>query len=149
GDDRGVHTHAPENAHRECDFLRGVSLVEMDAALHSRNCDVARIPDYHLSRVADRGRPREAGNLRIRDAGSVGERVGEGAQTRTQDQSDARAQLRLRIQELSCRIGAIECVVCGHSVLASYELPATGFEPRARSKLFLTISRQPPAISSR
>ena len=59
GQDHGMNAHAPKHANGEGDFLRRVSLVEMDAALHGCNGYVARFADHHAACVSDRGGARE------------------------------------------------------------------------------------------
>ncbi len=94
GQDDGLDPHAGEDADRERDLLRGVSLVEVDAALHGGNCDFARFADYQAAGVSDGGGLWERRNFRVGDAGGIGERVGEGAEAGTEDEADPGAERR-------------------------------------------------------
>src|SRR5580692_11807545 len=55
GEDDGANAHASEDADRERDFLRRISFVKMDAALHDGDGHVAGIADYHLAGVPNGG----------------------------------------------------------------------------------------------
>ena len=43
GEDDGFDAHALEDADRKSDFLRGIAFVQMHAALHSDDGNVARL----------------------------------------------------------------------------------------------------------
>ncbi len=83
GQEDGTNSHAAEDAHGEGDLLRRVTFIKMHASLHHGDGDRTRFADHHLSSVADRGRAREGRDLRERDAGRVGERIGETAEAGT------------------------------------------------------------------
>src|SRR5260370_37276004 len=80
GENHGTNSHAAKHAHGKRDFLRGVTLIKMHAALHCGDHDVASFADYHLTCVADRSRTWKRRNLGVRDAHSFAERVSESAQ---------------------------------------------------------------------
>ena len=71
----------------------------MYAALHGSHGNARGIADYHLSGVSNGGGAWEEWNIRIRDASSFGEFVGESAQARAQHQGDLWAESSLRKHE--------------------------------------------------
>ena len=115
GEDDGANAHASEDADGERDFLRGISFVEMDAALHGGDGDVCRLCRSPSSGVADGGRAREGGDVGVGDAGGVGERVGEAAEAGAEDEADLAAEaVRFR---MSC---AAESASANWSVMPVY-----------------------------
>src|SRR5579862_936110 len=71
-DDRS-YSHASEDAHGKSDCLRGVSFVEMYAALHCGYFYAFRFADNELSRVANGCGTWECGDFCVSDARRVGE----------------------------------------------------------------------------
>src|SRR5260370_29122460 len=108
GNDYGFDAHARENANGEGDFLHGIAFVQMDAALHASHWDIADIADDETSCVPDGCRLREIWNLRVGDFVGVSEFVPEIAEARTQNQCDARPQLRFAKNEFGGAFGALE-----------------------------------------
>src|ERR1700724_44755 len=88
GDDHCLDAHAGENANGEGDFLSGIAFVEVDAALHTGDGDVANIADDEAPGVADGGGLGKVWNFSVGDFRSVAEFVGEIAEPGAQDQSD-------------------------------------------------------------
>ena len=111
-EDDGADSHAAEDAHGEGDFMSGISLVEMHAALHDGDGDRVGVADHELSGVADGGGARECGDFGVGNAGGVGEGIGERAQAGAEDQADAWAQRGFRLDELRGGFGERELI--GH-----------------------------------
>ena len=127
GEDDGANAHACEDADGEGDFLRGISFIEMHAALHGGDGYVAGVADDHASGVADGGRARERGDLGVGDAGGVGERVGEAAEAGAEDEGDLRAQGGAGEDELRGGVG--ECELVGHEFESRYRSPSDRWRP--------------------
>ena len=79
GKNRRTNSHAAQDTHRESDFLRGVALIEMDAALHRGHSHVPDFSDHQPPGVTNSGRTREARNFFVGDARCFAEFIGEGA----------------------------------------------------------------------
>jgi hypothetical protein len=88
GEDDGTNSHPAKDAHGEDDFLRGVSLIEVDTALHDGDWSGAGFADHHLSGVTDGGGAREGGNFVEGDWGSFGQRAGKAAEAGAEDETD-------------------------------------------------------------
>ncbi len=112
GDDDGANAHAREHANGERDFLRRISLIKMNAALHGCDWNGACISDDHPPGMPDRGRLRERRNLGIRDASRIAERVGEGAEAGAKNKTDLRSKRGARKDQLRGGVG--ECVLVAH-----------------------------------
>ena len=82
----------PKTRMGKVDFLRGISFIKMNAALHGGDGHAAGVADDHLSGVSDGGRVREGGNVGVGNARGVGERVGESAEAGAEDKSNLRAK---------------------------------------------------------
>src|SRR5579859_390944 len=106
GDNHGLNAHAGEHTNGKGDFLRGVALVEMNAALHGGHWSVANAADDQPSGMADGGGLREIGDPCVGNFGGTREFVGEVTEARTEDQGDAWAQLRFCQDEFGGAFGA-------------------------------------------
>ncbi len=105
GQDDGANSHAPEHARRKSNFLRGISFIKMYASLHHGHGDGARPADHHLPGVADRGGSRERGDVGVRSANRVGERIGKPTQPGAENKPNARAQGSLSEDESGSGFG--------------------------------------------
>ncbi len=86
----------------------------MHASLHHSHWHTARFADDELSGMSDGRGTRERRDLRVGDADSVSEIVGERAETGAEHEADFWAQLGLREDEGCGGFSAGE-EVCGHS----------------------------------
>ncbi len=103
GEDGGADAEASKDAHREDHFPARISFVQVDAALHRGDGNVASFSDHERAGVSGNGGAREARNFLVRDARGGSEFVGESAEARAENQRDFRAQFRFRENELSRR----------------------------------------------
>ena len=94
GKDNRFHAHTGEDANGEGDLFGGIAFVEMDAALHSGDRDVADRAEDELAGMADGSGLREIGDFRVGDFSGVLEFVGEGAEAGAEDQGDFGAEIR-------------------------------------------------------
>jgi hypothetical protein len=86
-----LDAHLAKYSNGECNLLGGVSLVEMDTALHGSDGDSRGAANYQIADVSDSGALGKAGNFGIRDSGRVFQFVGEAAHAGAEDESDTRA----------------------------------------------------------
>ena len=85
-----LYSHAAEDAHGKNNFLRGITFVEMHAALHGGDGNFAHFPNYQAAGVADSRRTRKAGNFFIGNACCFRQFVGERAEPRAEHHRDLR-----------------------------------------------------------
>src|SRR5882672_4058615 len=83
-----LDAHAGEDADWERDFFRGIAFIEVDAALHRGDGDVADVADDETSGVAYGGGLGEIRDFRVGNFRCVAKFVSEIAEARTQNQSD-------------------------------------------------------------
>src|SRR5207245_2560346 len=102
--------HTREHAHREDNFLERIALVEMHATLHRGHWHVVNLADHQPAGMPDGRRARKVRNFLIVDARGCGQLIGESTQPAAQHQTNTRAQLRLRENELRGALGASKLV---------------------------------------
>ncbi len=90
GHDQFLHAESSQHAHGEGDLVHAVSFVGVHATLHDGDGDAAEIAEDELAGVSGDGGLREAGDLGVGDRDRVLHLRGEAAQSRTQDDADAR-----------------------------------------------------------
>src|SRR5882757_5546891 len=93
GNDHRFDADAREDADWERDFFRGIAFIEVDAALHRGDGDVADVADDETSGVAYGGGLGKIRNFRVGNFRCVAKFVSEIAESRAQDQSNAWPQL--------------------------------------------------------
>src|SRR6202030_1716003 len=84
GENHSTNSHAAKNAHGECDLLRGIALIKVNASLHCCDRDAGNFANYHLSGVADDCGAGKSSNLLVGNANGLSERIGECAQAGAQ-----------------------------------------------------------------
>ena len=87
-----VIAHAAEDADGEGDFVGGVALVGVNAALHDGDGDVRDGAEDEAAGVARDGGLREVRDVGEGDGGRVFKLGGEGAEAGAEDDADARAE---------------------------------------------------------
>ena len=90
--DSGFHAHASKDPHRERDLLCRISLIEMDAALHSSHGNSFDQADDQVPCVSYGRALREGRDFRVGDSNRVRKVIGKATETGTQHQCDFRAK---------------------------------------------------------
>src|SRR6185437_2300007 len=96
GEDGRADANASEDAHRKNHFPARISFIEMNAALHRGDRNLAGFSDREPAGMPWNGRARESRNFLVRDSRGGIQFVGERAEARAENQRNFRPQFRFR-----------------------------------------------------